>query len=98
MEPVIHLEFRISKYRKWDSIIHDQAKTFLNQHSVYPNLMIGALASFDKIDRAVNHYPTDEPVAPTEELGEDDQHGPVCGAMALPLGALGVFLVARRRR
>jgi hypothetical protein len=41
--------------------------------------------------------PTSEPVAPTEELGEDDQHGPICGAMALPLGALGVFLVARRR-
>jgi hypothetical protein len=41
--------------------------------------------------------PTDEPAAPTEELGEDDQHGPICGAMALPLGALGVFLVARRR-
>jgi hypothetical protein len=42
--------------------------------------------------------PTEEPAAPTEELGEDDQHGPVCGAMALPLGAMGVFLVARRRR
>jgi hypothetical protein len=42
--------------------------------------------------------PPDEPVLPTEELGEDDQHGPICGAMALPLGALGVFLVARRRR
>jgi MYXO-CTERM domain-containing protein len=42
--------------------------------------------------------PTGEPAAPTEELGEDDQSGPICGAMALPLGALGVFLVARRRR
>jgi MYXO-CTERM domain-containing protein len=42
--------------------------------------------------------PIDEPAAPTEELGEDDQHGPVCGAMALPLGALGVFVLARRRR
>ncbi|MBN1976769.1 MAG: hypothetical protein JW918_05160 [Anaerolineae bacterium] len=41
--------------------------------------------------------PTGEPVAPTEELGEDDQHGPICGAAALPLGVLGVFLVARRR-
>jgi hypothetical protein len=39
--------------------------------------------------------PTDEPAAPTEELGEDDQHGPVCGMIALPLG---VFLAARRRR
>jgi hypothetical protein len=42
--------------------------------------------------------PTGEPVAPTEELSEDDQHGPICGAMALPLSALGVFLVARRWR
>ncbi|MFL7792267.1 MAG: hypothetical protein AB8I69_09020, partial [Anaerolineae bacterium] len=42
--------------------------------------------------------PTAEPVAPTEELGEDDQHGPICGAMALPLGVLGVFLATRRRR
>jgi hypothetical protein len=37
-------------------------------------------------------------VAPTEELGEDDQYGPVCGMMALPLGAAGVILMARRRR
>jgi hypothetical protein len=43
--------------------------------------------------------PTGEPAAPTEELGEDDQSGGLCsGAMALPLGALGVFLIARRRR
>jgi hypothetical protein len=42
--------------------------------------------------------PIDEPAAPTEELGEDDQHGPICGAMTLPLGALGVFVLARRRR
>jgi len=42
--------------------------------------------------------PTDEPAAPTEELGEDDQYGPICGTMALPLGALGVFWVAHRRR
>ena len=41
--------------------------------------------------------PTAEPAAPTEELGEDDQHGPICGAAALPLGVLGIFLVARRR-
>jgi hypothetical protein len=45
--------------------------------------------------------PTGEPVAPTEELGEDDQHGPICGAaalpVALPLGVLSVFLVTRRR-
>jgi hypothetical protein len=42
--------------------------------------------------------PIDEPVAPTEELGEDDQHGPVCGTIALPMGALGVFVLTRRRR
>jgi hypothetical protein len=41
--------------------------------------------------------PTGEPVLPTEDLGEDDQHGPVCATMALPLGVLGVFWVARRR-
>jgi len=40
-----------------------------------------------------------EPVTPTEEPGEDDESGGLCGgAMALPLAALGVFLVARRRR
>ncbi|MBN1815110.1 MAG: hypothetical protein JXA14_24975 [Anaerolineae bacterium] len=42
--------------------------------------------------------PIDEPAAPTEELGEDSQRGPCGGAMALPLGALGIFLVARRRK
>jgi hypothetical protein len=40
-----------------------------------------------------------EPAAPTEEPGEDDQSGSICGgAIVLPIGALGVFLVARRRR
>jgi MYXO-CTERM domain-containing protein len=42
--------------------------------------------------------PTDDTVLPTEELGEDDQRGPICGMMALPLGCLGVFWVLRRRR
>jgi uncharacterized protein (TIGR03382 family) len=43
--------------------------------------------------------PTTEPVAPTEEQGEDDQSGSICGgAMALPLAVLGVFLITRRRR
>ena len=41
---------------------------------------------------------TAEPVLPTEELGEDDQRGPMCGTMALPLGMAGLVLVARRRR
>jgi hypothetical protein len=41
---------------------------------------------------------TVEPVLPTEELGEDDQHGPICGTMALPLGVAGLVLVVRRRR
>jgi hypothetical protein len=41
---------------------------------------------------------TAEPVLPTEELGEDDQHGPICGFMALPLGMAGLVLVTRRRR
>ncbi len=43
--------------------------------------------------------PTGEPAAPAEELGEDDQSGGLCGgAMALPLGVLGVFLITHRRR
>jgi MYXO-CTERM domain-containing protein len=52
----------------------------------------------DEEPTATASTPTEEPVLPTEELGEDDQHGPICGAAALPLGALGVFWVARRRR
>jgi hypothetical protein len=42
--------------------------------------------------------PIDEPVAPTEEPSEGERRGPCGGAMALPLGALGVFLATRRRR
>jgi len=44
--------------------------------------------------------PTTAPVAPGEEPGEGEgTGGGICsGAMALPLGMLGVFLVTRRRR
>jgi hypothetical protein len=75
MEPVIHLEFRISKYRKWDSLIHENARAFYNQYSVYPNLMIAALASFDKIDRALNHYSTDKATAKGVQFFPDSSGG-----------------------